>query len=224
MLNIYKNIIFIYFFVATLEVVGDLLGLDIFILVFKPLLMPLLFIAYYPVYKAQKSNFLRIILLSLVFSFFGDITLMLIEYNENLFIIGLASFLIAHLLYIIVFYKNIKPFTIKLVKKNLLYILIFIAFYTSLLFVLWDNLNEMLIPVLIYGAVITLMGVFATLRKTNKESYVLVILGALLFICSDTLIAFNKFIFNSDLLYAQAYIMILYVLAQYFIIRGISKA
>jgi len=224
MLNIYKNIIFIYFFVATLEVVGDLLGLDIFIFVFKPLLMPLLFIAYYPIYKAQKSNFAKIILLSLVFSFFGDITLMLIEYNENLFIIGLASFLIAHLLYIIVFYKNIKPFTIKLVKKNLLYILIFIAFYTSLLFVLWDNLNEMLIPVLIYGAVITLMGVFATLRKTNKESYVLVILGALLFICSDTLIAFNKFIFNSDLLYAQAYIMILYVLAQYFIIRGISKA
>jgi len=224
MLNIYKNIIFIYFFVATLEVVGYLLGLDIFIFVFKPLLMPLLFIAYYPIYKAQKSNFAKIILLSLVFSFFGDITLMLIEYNENLFIIGLASFLIAHLLYIIVFYKNIKPFTIKLVKKNLLYILIFIAFYTSLLFVLWDNLNEMLIPVLIYGAVITLMGVFATLRKTNKESYVLVILGALLFICSDTLIAFNKFIFNSDLLYAQAYIMILYVLAQYFIIRGISKA
>ena len=223
-MNIYRNIIFIYFFVATLEVVGDLLGLGIFILVFKPLLMPLLFIAYYPIYKAQKSNFSKIILLSLVFSFFGDITLMLIEYNENLFIIGLVSFLIAHLLYIIAFYKNIKPFTIKLLKKNILYILIFIAFYASLLFVLWGNLNEMLIPVLIYGAVITLMGIFATLRKTNKESYLLVILGAVLFICSDTLIAFNKFIFNSDFLYAQAYIMILYVLAQYFIIRGISKA
>ena len=223
-MNIYRNIIFIYFFVATLEVVGDLLGLGIFILLFKPLLMPLLFIAYYPIYKAQKSNFSKIILLSLVFSFFGDITLMLIEYNENLFIIGLVSFLIAHLLYIIAFYKNIKPFTIKLLKKIIIYILIFIAFYASLLFVLWEDLNEMLIPVLIYGAVITLMGIFATLRKTNKESYVLVILGAVLFICSDTLIAYNKFIFNYDFLYAQAYIMILYVLAQYFIIRGIIKS
>ena len=81
----------------------------------------------------------------------------------------------------------------------------------------------MLIPVFVYGAVITLMGIFATLRKTNKNSYVLVLFGAILFICSDTLIAFNKFIFNSDLFYAQAYIMILYVLAQYFIIRGLSK-
>jgi uncharacterized membrane protein YhhN len=224
MINLSRKIIFIYFLVAILEFAGDILGFDILIFVFKPLLMPLLFIAYYPVYKIQNSNFSKIILLSLVFSFFGDITLMLIEYNEHLFIIGLASFLIAHLLYIISFYKNIKPFTIKLLKRNILYFLIFIAFYTSLLFVLWGNLNEMLIPVLIYGAVITLMGVFATLRKTNKESYVLVLLGALLFICSDTLIAFNKFIFNSDLLYAQAYIMILYVLAQYFIIRGISKA
>ena len=148
---------------------------------------------------------------------------MLIDHNESLFIIGLASFLIAHLLYIISFYKNIKPLTLEFLKSNIFYILIFIAFYTSLLFILWDNLNEMLIPVFVYGAVITLMGIFATLRKTNKNSYILVLFGAILFICSDTLIAFNKFIFNSDLFYAQAYIMILYVLAQYFIIRGLSK-
>jgi uncharacterized membrane protein YhhN len=218
-----RKIIYIYFFIAILEVIGDIFDLNILIFVFKPLLMPLLFIAYYPIYKAQKSNFSIIILLSIVFSFFGDLSLMLIDHNESLFIIGLASFLIAHLFYIISFYKNIKPLTLELLKSNIFYILIFIAFYTSLLFILWDNLNEMLIPVFVYGAVITLMGIFATLRKTNKNSYVLVLFGAILFICSDTLIAFNKFIFNSDLFYAQAYIMILYVLAQYFIIRGLSK-
>jgi len=222
-MNLSKNIILLYFSCAIIEIIGEFLSIDTLVYIFKPSLMPLLFIAYYPIYKVHKLNFSKHILLSIVFSFFGDVSLMLIRYNEGLFIAGLASFLIAHLLYIISFYKNIKPLNLELLKRNYIFIIIFIAFYISLLFILWYSLNEMLIPVVVYGAVITLMGIFATLRKINKESYVLVLIGALLFICSDSIIAFNKFIFNSDLFYAQAYIMILYVLAQYFIIRGLSK-
>jgi len=82
----------------------------------------------------------------------------------------------------------------------------------------------MKIPVLVYGAVVCLMGFTSTMRNSNQLSYYLVFIGASLFVASDSLIAINKFLFSSSLFLAQPCIMILYVAAQYFIVRGLIKS
>jgi len=68
------------------------------------------------------------------------------------------------------------------------------------------------------------MGYSATMRNVSLLSYLLVLFGAYLFIISDSLIAINKFIFSSELIFAQPIIMLLYIAGQYFIVRGIIKA
>ena len=82
----------------------------------------------------------------------------------------------------------------------------------------------MLIPVLIYGSVVCMMGFTSTIRNVNQFSYLLVLIGACFFIASDSLIAINKFLYSGELYLAQPSIMILYVLAQYFIVVGLIKA
>ena len=83
-----------------------------------------------------------------------------------------------------------------------------------------DNLGDMEIPVLSYIAAIMLMGVMALNRynKVENDSFWFIILGAMLFIFSDSIIAFNKF--NAYIPNARVYIMTAYILAQYFITRG----
>ena len=60
--------------------------------------------------------------------------------------------------------------------------------------------------------------------NVNKSSYLLVLFGACFFIVSDALIAINKFLYQGELYLAQPNIMILYVMAQYFIVVGLIKA
>jgi uncharacterized membrane protein YhhN len=83
------------------------------------------------------------------------------------------------------------------------------------------HLGDMLVPVLVYVAVITAMVLMAIRRKdgTNVTSYYTVLTGALLFVASDYMIAWNKFylpISNSGL-----WIMLTYAMAQYLLVQGL---
>jgi len=54
--------------------------------------------------------------------------------------------------------------------------------------------------------------------KVNGLSYILVVIGAMLFVISDSLIAVNKF--HMKINFAGVMIMITYVTAQYLIVLG----
>ena len=58
-----------------------------------------------------------------------------------------------------------------------------------------DSLGGLMIPVAIYRAVITIMGITAVgrIKRTTRESFLLVLIGAFLLITSDSVIALNKF-------------------------------
>ena len=173
----------------------------------KPLLMPLLFLMAYQL--KIKDNFLY---LALIFSLLGDIFLMF--GGEIYFMLGLGSFLIAHVFYILLFKKQFK--------FNLLKSLPFaVATLTFLLFLKNDIDSKLLIPVVTYCIVITTMGIFAANRITNKISYNLVLIGSILFIISDSLIAFNKF--HSPLPANAFWVMSTYGIAQFLIVLGISQ-
>tara|TARA_R110000868_G_scaffold328255_1_gene589136 strand:- start:1541 stop:1768 length:228 start_codon:yes stop_codon:yes gene_type:complete len=71
--------------------------------------------------------------------------------------------------------------------------------------------------------IILLMVITAFFRKgsVSKSSYILVFLGALFFITSDSLLALNKF--YKPLPFSSISIMLTYSIAQLFIVLGIKK-
>lgn len=155
---------------------------------------------------------------ALLFSLGGDVLLLFTNHNNNFFIFGLISFLIAHIAYIVLFSKQRnqklavwKPFTTILIYA--------IGFFL----LLKNSLADMLLPVAVYMLVITLMAVFAFTRKGNvlKSSFIWVFSGALFFMLSDSLIALNKF--YTQIPNSAIWIMSTYALAQFLIVMGVLK-
>ena len=98
----------------------------------------------------------------------------------------------------------------------------FLIFSGIMLLILKDNVNKsLLIPIIIYMITITIMAISASERNTNPESYRLILLGAILFVLSDTLIAIDKFVVPVP--FQTFLIMGTYVLAQYLICVGFLK-
>lgn len=171
------------------------------------------------------STFSKLIFAGLFFGWVGDILLMF--NNNDLFVFGLASFLICHLFYISAFVGNIRKSGYKLSLINKLILALLPLFYLIVLYTfLFPHINgneqnkPFLIPVSVYAITIVTMSLFALWRigSSNKTSTALIILGAFTFMVSDSLIALNKFV--SPFQYANLFIMLTYCLAQLWITTG----
>ena len=154
----------------------------------------------------------------LVFSLVGDVLLMW----DNLFVPGLGAFLIAQLCYSFAFYRSNenKP---GFLKKYPIAALPAVMYGIGLSFALYPNLGELAIPVFVYAGVISVMLLMAINRIGNasKESAQFVTLGAILFVLSDSILAFNKF--HTPYEWGPAAVMLTYGLAQYFLVWGMRK-
>ncbi len=160
----------------------------------------------------------NITLLALVFSLFGDILLIFDDKSPNFFIAGLASFLLAHIMYVLIFLKKRNP-------NQSLWLLLFllILYAVGLFYFIKDGLGDMLIPVILYVLAIFSMVTSAYSRKGNlsRLSFNLVLIGALLFMFSDSLIALERFYRSFP--FSSIAIMLTYGVAQLLIILGILK-
>ncbi|SFE39426.1 lysoplasmalogenase [Thermoflexibacter ruber] len=185
--------------------------------IFKPLIMPCLALYLYFSVQGRLSKFIKFIIIGFVFSWLGDIALMLEKFNSQLFLLGLAFFLVAHIFYIIAFNTHIqKPF---FQEKPLLFVPLFL-YGIGFFYFLYPNLQGFTIPVLLYTIVITAMAIFALNRKNNVSllSFKLIFRGALFFVLSDSLIALNKFMLQIP--YNGLWVMLTYMVAQYLIAEG----
>lgn len=188
----------------------------------KPFLMiPLLL--FYLSARAKKIDLLsKYIVGALVFSWFGDLLLMLQGQFDGLFIFGLAAFLIAHICYIFGF-RLAKFHETRNTNRSFMHTrLIFLLFIGgTLIYMLYPYLGEMLVPVISYTIVIISMSVAALFRRgwTVDKSFILVYSGALLFIMSDALIAIDKFM--NPIAQGRLLIMATYISAQFLIVKGI---
>jgi uncharacterized membrane protein YhhN len=156
-------------------------------------------------------------LVALFFSLCGDVLLMFEKTNPLFFIVGLICFLISHVFYIIVFNKIRKE---KPIHIRWWMIFIILCYYSILLSTLFPYLGQMKIPVVVYGAVISTMFFVALHLLFHKsKANMQIVAGAVLFVASDSILAFNKFYssFNN----AGLLIMLTYAFAQYFITKGI---
>lgn len=212
-----RNItLFIFLMVATIELLSRIFGWDSIgnvQITVKPLLMPSL-AAYFLFSVKQKNKLAFLVIIALLFSWIGDVMLMFVELKSIYFILGLVAFLLAHITYILIFNKSSQDFKPKIFTYSTGFLL---TLYGILLILLmWPGLGDLMIPVIIYTAIIMTMGITALFRKASGAS--LVLIGAMLFIASDSLLALNKF--YQAFAAAGFWVMLTYILAQYFIVIG----
>lgn len=184
----------------------------------KPLILVSLILFFYLKSEHLAKKVRKLTLVALVFSLSGDLLLMFDHVSPNYFLAGLGSFLLSHLFYTLVFLdKRNKE------KTPILFPTLIVVYAISLLFILKNGLGNLVIPVVIYVFAILSMAIAAILRKgvVTSFSYKLALIGALLFVISDTFIAINKF--YTTLTNEHFLIMSTYALAQYCIVMGIIK-
>jgi uncharacterized membrane protein YhhN len=159
---------------------------------------------------AFRGN-LRLFALALLFSAAGDAFL---AYDgKRLFVPGLASFLVTHVLYAVVFVLATRGAAAPMTVGRKVTLAVIPAFAIAYGAVLWPNLGALAIPVVLYIAAIVVMAMLS-LRVRAIE----VPLGAVLFMISDSLISLEKFLWQAA--WVGPLVWITYALAQLLITRG----
>jgi len=186
----------------------------------KPFLLPFLILA---VYVHERFITKKVLLTALTLSWIGDIILMFADKGELYFIAGLIAFLLSHIFYIILFSKQLK---IYLKKSKIIFWtgVTVIAFYLIVvMLILVPSLGDLKIPVFVYALTISIMLLFALKGFMNwhKPASIYLLIGAIIFVASDSILAFDKF--YAPLQYSSFLIMATYLLAQYLIVIGILK-
>jgi len=194
-----SGLFFIYF---------DLRNKSIFRYIFKPLTTILIILLAVFQLPEVSDQYKYLIISGLVFSLVGDIFLML---PKDRFIAGLGSFFVAHIFYILAFAGDFGPYW------GWGYLVPIVIYAVVFLIILLPRTKKMSIPVIAYVLVI---GVF--LWQASGRGYflggsspALAFFGAILFVASDSILAYNRFV--KEYKFAQVFIMLTYWLAQVFI-------
>ncbi|MEN9537916.1 MAG: hypothetical protein RLZZ126_151 [Pseudomonadota bacterium] len=185
---------------AVLATLSSVLNWTVWHFGFKPLVMifAIFYVANFSYGASGKNHFslksssLTLLMAALAMSGVGDVLLML---PGNLFIPGLASFLVAHLFYLALFRSDMKAapwFPSKPALAGTL--LAALAMYA----LVWPGLRDPVLQLAVaaYALVIALMAAQALGRATVQKTAAsrLVAAGACWFMLSDSLIAINRFV------------------------------
>ncbi len=186
--------------------------------VVKPFLLLILLVA---VYYTENFSTKKILLTALTFSWIGDVILLFADRGEIYFILGLVAFLLSHIFYIVLFNKQTISKTISNKLSFGAGIGLIVIYFSLMITTLGPKLGSLTVPVVIYAIVISTMLYFALKGSFQWEAIPnhSVLIGALLFISSDSILAFNKF--YEPIPAASLLIMVTYLLAQYGIVKGI---
>lgn len=239
-------VLFLFAVTAVVNLLGNGLESDVLVWWSKPLLMPLLGIWFWARLKDAGSlahtsagQLTRWMYVAFVCSWAGDVLLLFVgrpPLYDMFFLLGLGSFLLAHLGYIGAFRKlatradSQRDSTQRMSADRLDWAgmwgvrMALLMTLAVLLVVLFPGMDGgMKAPVGLYGIVIVSMSLMAhNLRaRIPRTAYTVLFPGSLLFILSDALIALDRFRF--DIPFAGIAIMATYLLAQYWIALGVVR-
>lgn len=172
---------------AAVTVAAHARGLRWLVYVFKPLSTSLLLLLVARGPSGFSTPYAVAIFAGLFFSLFGDVFLML---PSDHFRAGLASFLLAHACYVFAFLAD-SPFA-----SPAMPLVLSLAVGFAVLPALWAGIPPRLRPpVVVYMALLLAMTSQATSRAMHLQTApaVSASLGAVLFLLSDTLLAWNRF-------------------------------
>lgn len=220
-MNKIKLALTFFWVVVGVHLSGHLFDLNV-LTVTKPLIVVALMI-YFIISIKERNTVFYLTMVALFMSWLGDVLLMFDEHDAMFFILGLASFLLAHVIYVFS-YRKAKNETAEnslLSSQKLRHGSTLVLAGVALVYILEPGLGDMKIPVMVYASVIVLMAITALLRYgyTTIRSFGLVFGGAITFMISDSLLAVNKFLEPFAL--AGFWIMTTYCLAQFLIVKGI---
>ena len=194
----------------------------------KPLLMPTLLILFLLNAHSNLSLERICLVIALSFSWLGDILLM--QHQNNLFFFGLVSFAIVHISYVISFIVRLQHEGEALRRRLTVSAMIvasipFLAYITLMLYILWPKLNAnveetkgLLMPVTLYTFMIVGMAYISYLRDRKSPGFWSVFIGAVFFVLSDTILAFNRFV--APIPTPGLLVMFTYGIGQYLITIG----
>lgn len=209
-----------YLIFSILYLVLPFIGLDTVNWYLKPFLLPFLLGT---VLLTTDFEGKKVLLSALLFSWIGDIILMFADKAEIYFILGLVSFLLSHVLYVVLFSR--QPNTALKGNSVALYLgaILILGYFFGMVGLLFPKLGPLQIPVMVYAAVITTMLFVA--YKVNltweKPAAYFILAGAICFVISDSILAINKF--YDTIAQSGFWIMSTYILAQYLIVSGILR-
>ena len=189
-------------------------------IIFKPLIVISLLI-YLFIKNGHKEKAVSFAISGLLLSLLGDVFLIFQDQHALFFIGGLVSFLLAHISYIIYYWRSSGSITQKKLNNKTFVILVMMLYGTIFYLLLYNNLGGLKVPVFVYTTVLISMNIFALNRfgKVNDKSFQLIMIGAICFALSDSLLALNKFLIPLPL--AGVWILATYAAAQYFITQGV---
>ena len=159
-------------------------------------LLSCLFIVVALIQPHPIPGYYTFILIGLIFCLGGDVLLALPQ--ERAFFLGLVSFLLGHVFYVVGF-MSVAQINIMTWVGTPITLILSGAIYWRLL----PNLGDMKIPVLVYVIVITVMVVCACsvfgVSNLNLGGMYLVLVGAVSFYFSDVFVARDRFLKNEFL-------------------------
>jgi uncharacterized membrane protein YhhN len=214
-----KDFAKIYFVILLLHLVAIDVGDDVnLIYLSKPLLLFSL-IAFFLSHTPKRSRAEKLFLGGLIFSLIGDVLLMFTEKAELYFMLGLGAFLLAQVNYILAFLNDArgKGGLVKAKPWLALPVLLYGAWFV---YKLYPGLGHLLLPVVVYAAVLMFMLIAAINRggAVLPRSASLLIIGALFFVLSDSALAYAKFV--DAFSYNRLLVMSTYGVAQFFLVWG----
>jgi uncharacterized membrane protein YhhN len=176
---------------------------------FQPLATILVLSIAWSSWRARKNPYSFWITIGLLFSLAGDVALL---WPSRYFLYGLLAFLLTHIAYLVAFTRDAK-----FPARPLLWIP-YLAIAGALSTVLFPNVpNHLRVPVALYSLLLASMAAQAMGRslilKTRPAR--LAAIGAIFFMLSDLLLAFDRF--HTSIPLAPALILIPYYLAQWLI-------
>jgi uncharacterized membrane protein YhhN len=158
----------------------------------------------------------------ILLSFAGDVLLMFPA--EKLFLFGLIAFLFAHISYITGFRDEPRALEVWTLILAILITVNTGGLLRRIIHAMRANgQNKLVFPVIVYGIIISVM-LYAALSTLYDPGWktgaaVFVSVGAFLFSASDTILAWNKFVFPLE--NGRIWNIVLYYLGQIGIISGV---
>jgi uncharacterized membrane protein YhhN len=199
------------FVAVVLVLAGQLLASPLLVDIFKPLATVLILGIAFANWRHSRASYSYSlwIAIGLLFSFVGDIFLL---WPSLYFIHGLAAFLLTHIAYLIAFTRDAR------FPARVWIWILYLAIAATLYAFLYPNLPVPLkLPVALYATLLSsmaaqAMGRFLAVKTKAGQSAAI---GAVFFMLSDFLLAFNRF--HTLILLAPILILILYYLGQWLI-------
>ena len=177
-------------------------------MLFKLIPMALIILYGVTLLPKRRETYHYLTLIGLLFCITGDYTL-------QWFIVGLFSFLIGHIFYIFSFRRQKSTLAKKDSFRIIISIYALIMMSIMTVFLVKDANYAFVVPVILYTSIIAYMAYTAWQTKQ-----IWLIVGSLLFLISDSILAWNKFVGSIE--FSGVLIMVTYYSAQYCIATSLK--